>query len=355
MITTLKEQTKSPDKFRRPSYTVGDSKVIVKEESHKICGESRRLKRVFVCDPTTQEPGVGWIVGDNVIACMVCGEPFGMFRWPHHCRCCGNIVCNPCSPEVVEVVELQNLGPVRVCVVCYWGQDPVHANFHKVISDTPDVVANAATDDMATSAKKRLTPTPFFLVEFQRKLSFQESGKSSLDARKTRLVFVNVCTHEAMLNLPPEQEFVVCDEVYSIVEVVDGVDSEADIYHILLRPDLAEGDISEENAHQFEEVCIYRTLLVDFFVTNCFNKVATVMVNEIVNKFNLRSLKKIRVCSDRKYVGSTANVVSIPSRVTPGSLRGQSTFSHHTAVSLKCLRYDDSHYLSAGYRDYSRI
>jgi len=30
--------------------------------------------------------GVGWIINEDVNDCMVCGVPFGMLRWAHHCR-----------------------------------------------------------------------------------------------------------------------------------------------------------------------------------------------------------------------------------------------------------------------------
>jgi len=80
--------------------------------------------------------GVGWIINEDINDCMVCGIPFGIFRWPHHCRSCGNLVCNTCSPEVAEIYELSSLGPVRVCVQCFWGQNPVYAS-HKRGSHHP--------------------------------------------------------------------------------------------------------------------------------------------------------------------------------------------------------------------------
>ena len=41
----------------------------------------------------------------------------------HHCRCCGNIICDSCSPNLVVIYELNDL--VKVCIQCYWGQSLV--------------------------------------------------------------------------------------------------------------------------------------------------------------------------------------------------------------------------------------
>lgn len=290
MISTLKEQIKNPApeasyvKGSRESVT-GEVKILVRKEQIKFRGVKKTIRRLYVCDPITEEPGVGWIVDVDIVGCMVCGEPFGVFRWPHHCRCCGNMVCDPCSPEFVEVIELEKLGPVRVCVMCFWGQHPVHANFHLETFNTSDsegegedadhdrkesdngsvsagygasVGDKEVPEDSSSVPRKvrvALTPVPFFVVEFHRKLDYQELGNATKEERKkARVVFVNVCTHEAMLTLPEEQEFVVCDEVYTMNEAYEGLEEEADVYHALLRPDLIEIDFSEDNIDQFEEV-----------------------------------------------------------------------------------------------------
>lgn len=238
VISILKEQTKNPSS--RSTYTVGDVKIVVKKETHRTRGEDNTIRRLYVCDKDTEAPGVGWVVCDSVAGCMVCGELFGMFLWPHHCRCCGNLVCNTCSPEEVEVVELNQLGPVRVCVLCFWGQDPVHANFLKEASEPAPPQPTAATTPSKLPTTQEipagLVPTAFFVVEFE--------------ASTSKMGFVNICVHEAMLSLPEEVDFAVCDEVNTAQEGGHAVD----VYHVLLRPDLIEADFSEDNIDQFEEV-----------------------------------------------------------------------------------------------------
>eukprot|EP01039_Chlorochromonas_danica_P007024 gene7024-7768_t len=358
MISTLKEQIKNPPQNEssrmgcRESVT-GEVQVMVRKEKVKFRGILRTVRRVYVCDPITQESGVGWVIDEDALGCMVCGEPFGLFRWPHHCRCCGNLVCNPCSPDEVEVVELEKLGFVRVCVLCYWGQHPVHANYHMEghsrsgsMSDnegdgneqvlhlkaselllerrpsevelTPHKQGGSSKSSEPSSSPpqtERLIPTPLFVVEFYRKLNYDESGGKTLHAPKSSLVYVNVCMHDAMLALSVEQEFVVCDEVYTTNEALHGKEEEAEIYHALLRPDLIDADY-EDNMDQLEEV-------------------ALVIINELTSKFHLRVAKKFRVVTERKYVGTIGCVVTIPKERDHRNVRSQSFAKADAEIAME--------------------
>ncbi|RYG64105.1 hypothetical protein EON64_14665 [archaeon] len=263
MISTLKEQIRSnptPD----PSYRLGcresvtgEVRVLVKKEHIRLRGLERTIRRLYVCDPLTQEPGVGWVIDIDVDGCMICAEYFGLTKWPHHCRCCGNLVCHPCSPEEVEVIELEKLGPVRVCVQCYYGQYPVHANFHletlnaddEANEEDEEFLRKSSEVELTSTAPKResLVPVPFFVIEASKKLSADETGAES---KKKIIIYINVCVHEAMHALPETQEFVICDEVNSLT---DRTGSTAEVYHALLRPDLLEADM-DEIREQLEEV-----------------------------------------------------------------------------------------------------
>lgn len=108
-------------------------------------------KRVFRMYERTNESfgGVGWIVNDDIDECMVCGKEFYFFRRRHHCRSCGNLVCDSCSPHYVVVEELKEQGEVRVCVQCYWGQWPVYAARERAYSDSED--EDSADDDLDTA------------------------------------------------------------------------------------------------------------------------------------------------------------------------------------------------------------
>ena len=38
-----------------------------------------------------------WVPDHSRDNCKICKQAFGMFRWRHHCRQCGNLVCDACS------------------------------------------------------------------------------------------------------------------------------------------------------------------------------------------------------------------------------------------------------------------
>ena len=89
----------------------------------RIVGKEQKLRRIFIKTVDSGEYGnVGWMLNEDVNRCTICAKAFGIFRYKHHCRACGNIVCNICSKNNVIVDLLVSLGPVRVCDQCCWGQ-----------------------------------------------------------------------------------------------------------------------------------------------------------------------------------------------------------------------------------------
>eukprot|EP01036_Dinobryon_divergens_P023074 gene23074-31391_t len=95
-------------------------------------------------DHTVQEnnthayTNVGWIVNSEVGYCMVCMVQFGIFTYPHHCKACGNLVCQKCSNNKVVIEEVKEIGrPLRVCVQCFFGQEVVNCIQYKALSPQP--------------------------------------------------------------------------------------------------------------------------------------------------------------------------------------------------------------------------
>lgn len=107
------------DNFKFNS-TLRKVKEIRKEEI-TIGGKPRIVHREFV-RYNSKFMGVGLIVDKDINNCMICNAEFGILLHKHHCRCCGNLVCDTCSPSCVEIYEMRKLGPQRVCNQCYWGQ-----------------------------------------------------------------------------------------------------------------------------------------------------------------------------------------------------------------------------------------
>lgn len=111
-----------------------NSNVFYLDENVNIFGEQRSIRRLYVRQHGSLFEGVGWIVNEDIDFCMICTRKFGLFLYRHHCRSCGNIVCDNCSSETAVIFEMRELGEQRVCIQCYWGQDPVHASHSKPLS-----------------------------------------------------------------------------------------------------------------------------------------------------------------------------------------------------------------------------
>jgi len=59
-----------------------------------------------------------WIPDDKVVNCPLCNEKFTIILRKHHCRKCGNIVCNGCSKHHMHVPNVSTK-EVRVCEKCF--------------------------------------------------------------------------------------------------------------------------------------------------------------------------------------------------------------------------------------------
>lgn len=51
-------------------------------------------------------------------ACSLCDVPFGALKRRHHCRCCGMLVCNGCSPKKRFLANIDPSHALRVCTPC---------------------------------------------------------------------------------------------------------------------------------------------------------------------------------------------------------------------------------------------
>jgi hypothetical protein len=119
-------------------------------------GNLKLFRRIFVkCDDSGGYSDVGWVLICDANDCMVCGTAFTSSLsggGKHHCRACGNVVCDDCS-EAREIVEyLEGLGPVRVCNLCYYEQTPVQA-FPNIHSGRP--VLGEFEEEIAADGKSQ--------------------------------------------------------------------------------------------------------------------------------------------------------------------------------------------------------
>ena len=63
--------------------------------------------------------------------CMQCGKEFSMFHRKHHCRKCGNLVCDDCSKQKWYIESPSAKGNQRVCDTCFHEL----SNHHPVVSN----------------------------------------------------------------------------------------------------------------------------------------------------------------------------------------------------------------------------
>jgi hypothetical protein len=59
-----------------------------------------------------------WISDELVHRCTRCTVNFGLLNRKHHCRCCGNIFCDPCSNKLRIVSAISIWQTQRVCLDC---------------------------------------------------------------------------------------------------------------------------------------------------------------------------------------------------------------------------------------------
>ncbi|WP_044874327.1 FYVE zinc finger domain-containing protein [Pseudomonas sp. LFM046] len=71
-----------------------------------------------------------WIPDSERTRCAGCNNEFGMFRWKHHCRQCGDIFCDDCSKKKKHLKHParrdsndNSEGPHRVCNNCFSSVD----------------------------------------------------------------------------------------------------------------------------------------------------------------------------------------------------------------------------------------
>lgn len=72
-----------------------------------------------VQEGASEKPSGGeWQRDEDVAACPLCGARFSTTYRRHHCRQCGGIVCDACSPHRLRIPSQANLGKVRFCNPC---------------------------------------------------------------------------------------------------------------------------------------------------------------------------------------------------------------------------------------------
>lgn len=221
--------------------------MYVEEEEVKISGEIKIIRRVFVQSADSDYGGVGWVINEDITSCMICHTAFGMFRWAHHCRSCGNLVCSQCSPDSVIIEELKELGPVRICIMCFWGQDPVHVTFIK--QEKP--LSKMEKISFPSNRHQSMVFVPVFSIECSRLTSDQRQRK----------IVIHVCLHDVMVNWPDDRDFVVCEDFFESKEFENGEERILETYHVVVRADIVDSTDINLDSTRTKQVYRFLTLI----------------------------------------------------------------------------------------------
>jgi hypothetical protein len=220
MLSLLEKWVMRPD-FDDCSPEAIDDNLRIQTENAFINGQWLTVRRVFVSARGAKSyERVGWVVNKDMPQCMVCSATF--FRDKYHCAGCGNIVCDVCSPEEGVVFELSSAGPLRVCIQCCYGQDPIYAILHEDVVLAPFIVKRNNSYQQLGPSPSAIVPSRGFGAspgrgDHKRMLEFESSpvlpapapaepeghmvDPTPLLVLKTRLVdserkvFINICGH----------------------------------------------------------------------------------------------------------------------------------------------------------------
>ena len=77
-----------------------------------------------------------WTEDRAAIECMRCTTKFSLFRRRHHCRCCGQIFCDPCSKEVRIIPAISRWRALRCCEECASAIDLTQAEINEARRST---------------------------------------------------------------------------------------------------------------------------------------------------------------------------------------------------------------------------
>lgn len=117
-IEEVKVEVAQTHQYQLKSYQIED----LRESTHYFPRNDKTVNicRIFINDTDSLGlKNVGWVVTDQITRCMCCSHGFSLKKTRHHCRACGNLVCNKCSNYENPLIGYEHLGPQKVCKSCY--------------------------------------------------------------------------------------------------------------------------------------------------------------------------------------------------------------------------------------------
>eukprot|EP00756_Hemistasia_phaeocysticola_P029285 Hpha_TRINITY_DN16222_c1_g8::TRINITY_DN16222_c1_g8_i1::g.11279::m.11279 len=100
----------APEKVSASKLAV--SKLAVETDTEPQAATTRELECESPASPAA------WVPDNSTKACQCCESDFTFVRRRHHCRACGQVVCNSCSSSRKVVADMGHTRPVRCCDRC---------------------------------------------------------------------------------------------------------------------------------------------------------------------------------------------------------------------------------------------
>ncbi|PIK48452.1 putative zinc finger FYVE domain-containing protein 1-like [Apostichopus japonicus] len=117
------------NKTRAGGMVSGDDQVVTARKVGEVMQTTINTLGTAVSYPLAYMVDVSrpayWIPDHEIHSCLCCREIFGPKLRIHHCRLCGQGVCDPCSQKRRPVPSRGWDTPVRVCNVCDKKEDPL--------------------------------------------------------------------------------------------------------------------------------------------------------------------------------------------------------------------------------------
>jgi hypothetical protein len=79
-----------------------------------------------------------WTPDEKASKCALCKATFGVMRFRHHCRCCGDCLCDQCCSTKRLLLHVDLHTPVRICHTCVKGRTSMEGSAN-VLSGTTAV------------------------------------------------------------------------------------------------------------------------------------------------------------------------------------------------------------------------
>ncbi|KAI8611666.1 Dbl homology domain-containing protein [Chytriomyces sp. MP71] len=113
----------------------------------KVARNSLRIDPDSSADVVSYQAPV-WLPNKFTQCCMICAVPFTLLTRKHHCRKCGNIVCNACSRNtfVIRGAKARPDAPARACdACCDDGNGAPNKALREALDPTPGVMTRAGS------------------------------------------------------------------------------------------------------------------------------------------------------------------------------------------------------------------